>query len=236
MPLLLADTTRIGMPRSLRSKGRESQCICDDKLFRACGIGSIVPALAKNARTGHPRFWLGREIKQLKGSATRPLAPSPSQRKCDTHRSAQRDRLIVQQIGFVPPLLHSLHRGGNQLGRPRNRFQFGDRSVCSNIRAHHDGSLNPGALGLSGVGRVYSMNQHSFGYFARLRASVAWLAWVFREARLALTIGRIERRSFWRRRLLGRRPREGQSEARGGSEKRRRKHEKHRTGNHSAVV
>ena len=36
-------------------------------------IGSIVPALAKNARTGHPQFRKGKKKKWGKGWATRPI-------------------------------------------------------------------------------------------------------------------------------------------------------------------
>jgi hypothetical protein len=32
-----------------------------DQHDRAHAIGSIVPALAKNARTGHPQFWSGKQ-------------------------------------------------------------------------------------------------------------------------------------------------------------------------------
>jgi TPR repeat protein len=52
------------------------------------GIGSIVPALAQNARTGHPEFQNGTEKQGLKGWATRPnghptLAPPGGKRMAE---------------------------------------------------------------------------------------------------------------------------------------------------------
>jgi len=44
----------------------------DKTFFRACSIGGVVPALAKIARTGHPRFRFRKRDQDQEGSATRP--------------------------------------------------------------------------------------------------------------------------------------------------------------------
>ncbi len=54
------------MPRSLRSKGREWECMYDKTFFRARSIGSVVPALARIARTGAvPPFHGPRRVARL---------------------------------------------------------------------------------------------------------------------------------------------------------------------------